>query len=102
MRMVELLTSFARTGKPSIAIGGGPAPLHLGSCQCCQCFPSQHRQYDDDGPGSSKPPANGLLGRNASVLERRQKQLCSSTTYSQKGGALVLASAPPIVRREGL
>ena len=84
MRMVELLTSFARTGKPSIAMGEDQPPfvwdhvnaanashLNIGNMMMMDQVPlPQYCPIHQNISGSSKPPADGILGRNACVLER--------------------------------
>ena len=104
MRMVELLTSFARTGKPSIVMGEDQPPFiwdHVNAANASHLNIGNMMMMDQVllcqghlriiyklNAGSSKPPADGILEWDACVLERRQKQLCSSATYSQKRGAL--------------
>ena len=76
-RMIELLTTFAKEGKPRINMalqveGGGP-PEHL---------PPQHRQPDGHGGGSAQPPAGVLLADDAGVLELQQRELQASPPSS--------------------
>ena len=85
MRMVELLTSFAKTGKPSIVMGEDQPPFiwdHVNAANASHLNIGNMMMMDQvDLPGhfakltilisgSSKPPADGILGQHACVLER--------------------------------
>ena len=49
----RVVDELRKDGQAKHRHGRGPAALHLGPRQCCKCVSPQHRQYDDDGPGTS-------------------------------------------------